>query len=61
MNQIENQRKVIDQLYQIFACSSPQGVGEAKCRFDYQHFEDGCSSVGQQFAYKQGVKKSQQP
>lgn len=51
MNSIEEQRLILDQLYRIVRGSCPPNAETAKCRFDYQRFEDGSSSVGQQFEY----------
>lgn len=53
MNPIETQRLIINQLYQIVRSSCPAMADSAICRFDYQSFEDGSSSVGQQFEYMQ--------
>ena len=51
MNPIEEQRLIIDQLYRIVVGSCPPNIETAKCRFDYQRFEDGSSSVNQMFEY----------
>ena len=52
MNPIEEQRQIIDQLYQIVKGSSPNGVESAKCRFDFGHgHADGSISVGSEFSY----------
>ena len=50
-NPIEEQRQVIDQLYQIVKASCPVGFQKAKCRFAYEKFEDGSSSVEQEFYF----------
>ncbi|MGE6786273.1 hypothetical protein ACQKGL_27495 [Ensifer adhaerens] len=52
MNPIEEQRKIIDQLYKIVLGSCPENAETASCRFDLQRFEDGSASVGQQFEYR---------
>lgn len=51
MNPIEEQRQVIDQLYRIVKDSCPNGFQHAKCRFAYEKFEDGSSSVEQEFYF----------
>ncbi|MGG6898166.1 hypothetical protein [Rhizobium sp. BR 315] len=51
MNAIEEQRLILDQLYRIVRGNCPQNIETAKCRFDYERFEDGSSSVSQQFEY----------
>ena len=51
MNPVEEQRQILDQLYRIIRGSCPPDIETAKCRFDYQRFEDGSSSVGEQFDY----------
>ncbi len=53
-NPIEEQRQVIDQLYQIVKASCPVGFQKAKCRFAYEKFEDGSSSVDQEFYFTKG-------
>lgn len=51
-NFIEEQRKIIDQLYRIVKESCPEDVMSAKCRFEYDHgYEDGSESVGETFYY----------
>jgi hypothetical protein len=51
VNPIEEQRLILDQLYRIVIGSCPQNFETAKCRFGYERFEDGSSSVEQQFDY----------
>lgn len=50
-NPIEEQRLVIDQLYQIVKASCPLGFQHAKCKFVYEKFGDGSSSVEQEFYF----------
>lgn len=50
-NPIEEQRQVIDQLYRIVKGSCPIDFQHAKCRFVYEKFEDGSSSVEQEFHF----------
>lgn len=50
-NPIEEQRQLIDQLYCIVNGSCPIGFQKAKCRFVYERFEDGSSSVEQEFYF----------
>ncbi|MEM8776431.1 MAG: hypothetical protein AAGF53_15455 [Pseudomonadota bacterium] len=57
MSPIEEQRKVIDQLYQIVKGSCPPSADAASCRFDFERFEDGSTSVGQKFNFFEGEKK----
>lgn len=52
-NPIEEQRELIDQLYHIVKASCPLDFESAKCRFEYEKFDDGSSSVGQEFSYVQ--------
>lgn len=50
-NPIEEQRQLIDHLYRIVKGSCPVEFQKAKCRFAYERFEDGSSSVEQQFYF----------
>ncbi|MEI8593490.1 hypothetical protein [Photobacterium sp. Hal280] len=51
-NLIEEQRKLIEQLYRIVKGSCPVDATSAKCRFEYDHgYEDGSESVGETFYY----------
>lgn len=56
-NPIEEQRLVIDQLYQIVKASCPSDFQHAKCKFVYEKFEDGSSSVETTFYF---TKNSQE-
>lgn len=52
MNPIEEQRKLIDQLYHLVHKSSQDGFDTATCRFDYFVAEDdGSSSIGTKLSY----------
>ncbi|WP_057463331.1 hypothetical protein [Pseudovibrio sp. POLY-S9] len=51
MNPIEQQRKVIDQVYHMVSGSCPQEATSANCRFEYLRFDDGSASVEEQFNY----------
>lgn len=54
-NPIEEQRLIIDQLYQIVKGSCPSEATSARCRFEYDHgYEDGSSSVGEEFWHTSG-------
>jgi hypothetical protein len=49
-NPIEEQRLIIDRLYRIVKGSCPSEATSARCRFEYDHgYEDGSSSVGEEF------------
>lgn len=49
---IEEQRQLIDKLYQIVKVSAPDNATSAKCEFEYWHgFDDGSSTVNQAFSY----------
>ena len=51
-NPIEEQRAIIDQLYQIVIGSCPADFASAKCRFEYGHgHDDGSISVGSAFSF----------
>lgn len=48
---IEEQKKIIENLYHIVKASCPDGVQHAKCRFEYEKFDDGSSCIGQEFYF----------
>lgn len=51
-NPIEQQKLIIDQLYQIVKGSCPSETASARCRFEYDHgYEDGSSSISEEFWY----------
>lgn len=56
-NSIEEQRQVIDQIYRIVRDSCPADFQCAKCRFEYDKFEDGSSSVSQEFYFTKDDKE----
>lgn len=54
-NPIEEQRLIIDKLYRIVKGSCPSEAISARCRFEYDHgYEDGSSSVGEEFWHLSG-------
>lgn len=51
-NPIEEQHKLIEQLFLVVKGSCPVDATSAKCRFEYDHgYEDGSLSVGSAFSY----------
>ncbi|MBO9519445.1 MAG: DNA/RNA non-specific endonuclease [Porphyrobacter sp.] len=54
VNPIEEQKDLIDKLYKIVICSCPDVFQEASYLFEYVIFDDGSSSVGQEFEYVSG-------
>jgi hypothetical protein len=57
-NPIEEQRKIIDQLYQIVRGSTPDNATSSSCRFEYDHgFSDGSCRVGERFCYFVGQER----
>lgn len=56
-NPIEEQRQLIDKLYLIVKGSCPEKFQKAKCKFVYEVFSDGSSSVGQEFYYTQNSEE----
>ncbi len=54
-NPIEEQRLIIDQLYQVVKGSCPEEANSAHCRFEYDHgYEDESSSVVEEFWHSSG-------
>jgi len=52
MNPIEEQRQIIDVLYQAVILVAPKDFDSVVCRFDYDHgYDDGSSSIGSQLAF----------
>ena len=51
MNPIDEQRAVIDKLYQLVLRSAANDFTEAACRFRYLLEEDGSRAVDEQFWY----------
>lgn len=56
-NPIEEQRQVIDQLYHIVKGSCPVHFHSARCRFVYEKFKDGSSSVDQEFYFTESQQE----
>ncbi len=55
---IEEQRKLIDKLYQMVEASSPEDATSSCCKFTYRHgFKDGSTSVKQTFSYTLNSEK----
>lgn len=51
MNPIDDQKTIIDQLFDVALGSCPEGFERATCTFEYNKFDDGSSSVTQGFEY----------
>ncbi len=52
MNPIEEQRQLIDKLYQLVRDSVADKYDTATCWFDYQRAEDGSISIGSRLSYE---------
>jgi len=51
MTSLEDERKVIEKIYQLMVESSPANATEIICRFEYYQGEDGSRSVDDGFSY----------
>ena len=54
MNPIEDQRRIIDELYWLIKDSLTEDYDTASCHFDYQRFKDSSASIGARLSYSLG-------